>query len=131
MSLYGLGISRKHYLTQEAANNAIKKKEELINRLTKHTDTLRGWKQGWELEKPPKIARIKKETKTKIKIIDDGEKKAKKEITKIAAKEKKQVKSAEKSEIKEIKEETKKRKAPAALRRKVTVKRLRASGMPF
>ena len=36
MSLYGLGILRKHYLTQEAANNAIKKKEELINRLTKH-----------------------------------------------------------------------------------------------
>ena len=50
--------------------------------LTKHTDTLRGWKQGWELEKPPKIARIKKEAKTKIKSIDDGEKKQKKKLLK-------------------------------------------------
>ena len=82
MSLYGLGISRKHYLSQDAATNAIKKKEELIKRLTKHTDTLRGWKQGWELENPPKIARIKKETKTKIKSIDDGEKKQKKKLLK-------------------------------------------------
>ena len=65
MSLYGLGISRKHYLSQDAATNAIKKKEELINRLTKHTDTLRGWKQGWELEKRPKIARIKKKLRLK------------------------------------------------------------------
>ena len=71
MSLYGLGIARKHYISQDAATNAIKKKEELINRLTKHTDTLRGWKQGWEREKPPKIARIKKEAKNKIKSTDD------------------------------------------------------------
>ena len=103
MSLYGLGISRKHCLTQDAANNAIKRKEEIIKRLTKHTDTLRGWKQGWGLEKRPKIARIKKETKTKIKNIDDGEKKQKKlqnqQVTK-----KKQVKGAENAKYKKQKE---------------------------
>ena len=111
MSLYGLGISRKHYLTQYAANNTIKKKEELIKRLTKPTDTLRGWKQGWEPEKPPKIARIKKEAKTKIKSIDDGEKKAKKEITKIANKEKKTGKKCRKKRNKRNKRRNQKKKS--------------------
>ena len=33
MSLYGLGISRKHYLTQEAANNAINETHRYIKRM--------------------------------------------------------------------------------------------------
>ena len=78
MSLYGLGISRKHYLSQDAATNAIKKKEEHIKRLTGHTDELKLWHQGWDSEKRPKITRIKKAAKTKIKKVDDGEKKEKK-----------------------------------------------------
>ena len=60
MSLYGLEISCKHYLTQDAATNAIKKKEEIIKRLTGHTKELKGWHEGWETEK-----RIKKQLKLK------------------------------------------------------------------
>ena len=46
MSLYGLGISRKHYLSQDAATNAIIKKEDIIKRLLGHTNELKLWHQG-------------------------------------------------------------------------------------
>ena len=82
MSLYCLGISRKHYLTQDAATNAIKKKEEIIRRSTKYTDTLRGWKQGWELEKRPKLHGLKKKLKLKLKVSTMVKKKQKKKLLK-------------------------------------------------
>lgn len=86
MSLYGLGIARKHYLTEEAAKQGIHKKQAIIDKLLKHQSELRGWTQGWENTKRPKIARIKKAAKTEIKHINEGEKRQSQKLLKLQKK---------------------------------------------
>ena len=100
MSLYGLGIARKHYMTQDAATNAIKKQEGIIKRLTEHTNELKLWHQGWESEKRPKITRIKKAAKTEIKKITDDKKKQKKKLLKQQIKKKNKLKVQKKTKLK-------------------------------